>query len=568
MADRFRALELDIDFSASEVRRQGELLELPPRALEILAVLLRRPGELVTRDEISAAVWNGAYVDFDRSVNLYVSQLRKEFGDDARDPRYIETVPRKGYRFVAPVSEEPGRIRIVVLPFENLGPSGDEYLSHGMTDELILQLGRLGPEGLEVIASTTAFTYKGTAKTAAEIGRELDATHLVEGSVRRHDDEVRIGARLVGTRDEALLWSDAFQEALPRLLWFQSRIARAIASEIRIQLSPKVASRLKGHVPIPEEAYDLYLKGRHLFFSPQHGPNRRGLEFLERAIELAPDFAAPRWMLAEALVVAASNSSIDQNTVRPIIRKHADRSLVLDPQSAEAWACHALVRALVDWDWAGAEEEVRRALALGAGVDTLRLSGITRLTMGRFDEALAALVRAVELDPLSLHTSFIAGWAFHRARRYPEAIDRLEKTVAVDPSGPTGSLFLADCYLHEGKTAQARELCAQRLETTAGPPMVLAYAASVFARADRGPEAQAIVTRLEERVRSNYVDPYYLAAAYAGLGENDRALTHLKRAVQERSCVMSIAKFDSFLDPLRSDARFDAILKALDLPIT
>ncbi len=418
---RFGAFELDL--SSSELRKAGVRVKLPPQPFKVLALLARRPGELATRKEIQQQIWGSeTFVDFEEGLNFCIKQIRTALGDDAEAPRYIETLPRRGYRFIAPV-EEPGhpagRTMLAVLPFENLsGDSEQDYFSNGLTEEMITQLGRLQPERLSVIARTSAMTYKGSNKTVDQIGRELGVDYLLEGSVRREGDQVRITAQLIQVRDQAHLWAQSYDRNVSSILAVQGEVARAIAGEIKVAVTPEETRRLASARPVNPDAHEAYLKGRFHWYKLSRVHLDTALDYFQLALEKDPNYALAYVGIAYVWASRGDCGLVPSREAFPKVKAAALKARELDDTLAEVHELLANVRFFYEWDWGGAEREFQRAIQLNSNSAELRFYYSDFLiSMRRPREWKAEIERALELDPFNFFLQCFFGWHLLYLRR-------------------------------------------------------------------------------------------------------------------------------------------------------
>jgi TolB-like protein/DNA-binding winged helix-turn-helix (wHTH) protein/Tfp pilus assembly protein PilF len=617
---RFGAFELEL--SSGELRRSGVLVHLQQQPAKVLALLARRSGELVTREEIQREVWGETFVDFEQGLNYCVKQIRSALGDQADTPRYLETLPRRGYRFLAPVEgigeapqpdppsepprprtesrarpgrmtilvaaalllvvvvgaalarrpavPPPARVMLVVLPFENLsGDPAQEFLSDGLTEELTTALARLRPERLAVIARTSANVYKKTGKAVDEIGRELGVDYLVEGSVRREGDRLRVAAQLVRATDQTHLWAESYDRPAADTLALQDDVARRVVAALEGRLLAEPAAGSRASLPKPAAAYDAYLKARYELArrippdAEQASPPASTAAF-EQAIALDPAFA-PAW----AGLASAAVASVDSGTLAPSdgferARTAATKALALDETLAEAHVALAAVALYHDWRLGEAGAHYERALALDPGRAASHHAYAGFLSaQGRHDEAIAAMETARRLDPLSAAVNGDVGWYFYMARRYDEAIACYRRTLKLEPGLRWVRAFLVDALGRAGKWSEARDEALVVLQRPGLP-------ADELERVRRLPAHEAVrefwraTARRAER--SNRPDAEFIAVRHAQLGDGERALEWLRRAVELRSrWLIALLGSDPAFDPWRSDARFLALREQVGL---
>jgi len=614
---RFGVFEFDP--ASGELRKAGLLVHLPPQPARVLALLLGRAGQVVTREELQRQIWGeDTFVDFERGLNFCIKQIRDALEDDADVPRFVETLPKRGYRFVASVeklaplaavapaeaaplaprprprrfwapalagllvltvagylawrgktlwpSSRTDRVMLLVLPFENLsGDPAQEYFSDGLTEEMITQLSRLQPERLAVLARTTAMHYKGRRQPAEEIGRETRAQYILEGSVRRASDRLRISAQLIAVRDQAHLWAQSYDRPVSDILVVQSDIARAVAREIELALTPQQQAQLAAVRPLHPQAHEAYLKGR---FTLDNSYTREGLQkalaYFQQAIELDPLYAPAYVGLAETYY-GFSNLYMAPKEAMPRVRAAAQRALEVDDTLADAHVWQAVTLGFYDRDWAAAAAELRRAIQLNPSSAPAHLySGFFLTGQARFDEAQTFLQRARELDPLSINISVYSVLPLYMGRRYEDAAAQLQTLVALDPDYYLPHAFLGLVY---EQTGQVREAVAEfektvRLDDTPEPLAQLAYA---YARAGELRKARQLLATLLQRGQRDYVSPYNIAIILVGLGEDEQALAWLEKAVDDRSEWVLFLGVDPRLDALRAHPRFQALLDQVGL---
>lgn len=556
----------EVDFLSGELRKLGLRLKLAGMPMQVLEILLERPGEMVTRDTLRNRLWpEGTFVDFENSLNTAVNKLRAALGDTAAEPRYIETLPRRGYRFIAPVEKPPAGVlpRIVVLPFENLSTqnlsthSDEEYFADGLTEELIAHLGRAHAGQLGVIARTSAMHYKNTRKTAAEISRELAADYLLEGSIRREGGSVRITAQLIRSRDEVHLWAETFDRTLDHVLSVQSEVAAKIGSHLALQLLPE-----KAHATVHPQAYEAFLKGRFYWNKRTEAGLAKAVECYEHAIALQPNYAMPYVGLADIYNVAGLYSVVGWASFGPPeetatkARAAAQRALQLDPTRAEAHTSLAFARFLYDWDWAGAEAGFRQALQMNPNdVASHGWFALYLNARGRTEEALRQIENALKLDPLSLVANAHKGWLLYFARRYSEALLQLETVCEMDPAFPLAHYVMGLACGQTRAYADALRHFTKAFESLGHPGILAAL---------RGQYFQALRGKHVEPVRG-ILSAFLEALMYISMGRKVSALDALEAAYAQRSCWLVNLKAEPAMDSLRGEPRFIALLDRMGL---
>ena len=581
----------EVDLRARELRKGGIRIRLQDQPFEILVMMLERPGDIVTREELRERLWPaGTFVDFEHSLNAAIKRLRAALGDTADNPRFVETLHRRGYRFIAaveptdrqpsartlrvvrPIGVSPAQdaavVRLVVLPFANLSndPS-QEYFSDGLTEEMITQIGRLCPGRLGVIARTSSMLFKRSTKSASEIGRELAADYLLEGSVRREGDRIRITAQLIETRTEVHLWAQTYDRSVGETLIMQADVSAHIARSLAMELVPDQVDVLGRSTPRRTEAYQAYLKGRYHWNRGSVEGVRAALGYYERALELDRDFAAAHSAMARARIALANHAGEPGRPSLEQARASALRSLELDPGISDAHLALAEVRRTLEWDWRLAEHEYRTAIALSPSCEAAhRFFAQFLAAMSRFAEAKAEADRACDYDPFCLVVTTGAAWVRYAAGEFGVAIDRSRHVLDMDAGYVPARRVLGAALLAAGKPDEA----VSELTTAAGPNgddrISSAWLAHAMALTGARDEARAIVARLEAAAREEYVSSYHLAIARAGLGDRDAAFGLLENACSERdSSVINLAIEPRF-ELLRRDPRYTALLRRLQLP--
>jgi serine/threonine-protein kinase len=464
---------------------------------------------------------------------------------------------------------ERGAIRsLAVLPLGNLsGDPTQEYFADGMTEELTATLSKIS--SLKVISRTSAMRFKGTRKPLREVAEALGVEGIVEGSVLRSSDRVRITAQLIHAATDAHVWAESYERDAKDVLALQSEVARAIATEVRAKLKPQEQTMLASARTVAPEAYGLVLKGRHLVSLAREEEVRKALDCFERAIALDPTWAPAHAALAIYYVVMAFNGYMPASTATPKARAAAERALELDGESAEAHTCLGGLMWALEWDWNGAERELKRAIDLDPSrSETRNVYAQYLMAVGRFDEAIAEQTRAVELDPLTPSRRWVLGMGLYLARRHEEAIDRFRETMKMDPAGigPVALSFAAVSYAQIHRSDEAVAECEAALRASPDNPLVMAACGGVYGRTGHRPEAQALLDRLKVAPSPHRVDPFKIAFVYDGLGDNDRAIEWLERSVAERWPASALLGVEQWTDRLRSDPRYKALVRRMNYP--
>jgi len=550
--------------------RGGQRLALSPKAVELLLALVEAQPNPVGKEQLLNRVWAETAVE-EGSLTTHISLLRKTIGE-----QYIETLSKRGYRFVGEVKqvgeeagERPPIRSLAVLPLENLGhdPDGDSF-GDSMTEALITNLAKIS--ALRVVSRTSVMRYKDTQKSLPEIGKELSVDALVEGSVQREGDRVRINARLVVAAADRHLWAEAYDRDLRDVLILQDEVARTIAKEIQVKLTPEEHTRLSSGRPVDPYAYQLYIKGRYFWVKRTEESFNRAIAYFQQAIERDPSYAAAYSGLADCY--SSLGFSFDVGSQRPMdvqpkAKSAALTAIALDDSLAEAHTSLAYVKLNYEWDWPAAEAEFRRSLELNPGyAHGHHWYAHLLLSSGRVNEALAESQRALELDQLSPIMNLHLGWHYLYSRQYDLALDQLAKTVELEPNYGLTYWYLGLVYEQKGMYVEALKEMGSAKDFLKSNLTVDADMGRVYALSGRRSEADKAIARLKKESSRRYVNPYQIGLIYVGLGQNDQAFEWLDKAVGERSDMLVYLKTDSRLNPIRSDSRFPEIEQRVGIP--
>jgi len=558
----------EADLRSGELRKQGVRIRLPEQPFQVLAILLEHPGEVVTRESLQKRLWpDGTFVDFEQGLNAAVKRLREALDDSAETPRLIETLPRRGYRFIGSLAAKPGRIEsLAVLPLENLsGDAEQDYFAEGMTEALITSLAKIG--ALRVVSRTSVMQYKGVRKSLRDIALELQVDGVVEGTVQRSGERLRISAQLIHAPTDTHLWAESYDRDLRDVLALQSEVSRAIAREVQIKLTPLDQARIAQAHPVDPEAYDAYLKGRY------HWNRRRGeglqpaVQYFEQAIAKDPAYGAAYAGLADCLTVLGWSSFVapDEGCGRAI--GLARKALEMDRSLAEGHASLAMATANYEYDFVSAEREFERSIELNPRYATAHhWFGMYLALMGRYEESYAEVKRAVRLDPHSLMIRWTLGFACWCARRYDQAIEQYEKVLELDPNFVWAQQGMASTFREKSMHERAIAAAQRTVELSPGAPTFVGFLGLAYAAAGHRDETQNILQQLQELSKQRYVTPYLVAQIHASLGETDEAFRWLEIGYRERAAWMVLLKIDSRFDGLRSDPRFQDLLRRMNFP--
>ena len=626
----------EVSLQSGEVRKAGLRIRVQQQPMKLLEILLEHPGEVVTREELRSRVWpNESFGDFDQALNIAIGKLRSALGDSAENPRFIETLPKRGYRFIADVSvldpdarlrrpesvaadrpatesgqtlqgsvlavaptrqpwptrgaivglalvlslsilsvwlfrsrgPAPAGIRsLAVLPLENLsGDASQNYFADGMTDELITDLAQIS--ALRVISRTSVMAYKGARKPLPQIARELNVDAVVEGTVLRSGDQVRITAQLIEASTDKHLWSQSYEGELRDTLALQSRVASAIADQIRINLTPREQAALKNVKVVNPEAYESYLKGRYFWNKRTADGLKAALAYFKQAIEEDPKYAKAYSGLADtyALLGDWQYAVMTPKEAFPEAKAAAIHALELDSTLGEAHNSLAFVLDAFDWNLDAAGKEFRRAIELNPGYATAHHWYAWHLSLlGQFDEAIEEMRKAENLDPLSLIINADLAEILVLAHSYDESIRQSRKTIEMDPNFALAHNQLAQAYIQKQMYDETVAEMQKAVRLSGNSPTCIANLARAYVASGKRSEAVKLLSDLKKRSNPSLSYSSEIAVIYVALGDRDQAMNWLEKAYAERFNPSVLLR--SGFDPLRSDPRFQNLLHRIGLP--
>jgi TolB-like protein/DNA-binding winged helix-turn-helix (wHTH) protein/Tfp pilus assembly protein PilF len=613
--------DFEANLRSRELRRQGSKVRLPDQSFQVLAMLLAHPGDLVAREDIRKTLWpNDTFVDFDHGLNNAVSRLREALGDPSEGPRFIETLPRRGYRFIGTLKDlgsetvsmpkteprsleanpteahrvSPRRIAVVgavllilflafslrifrrgqvaaspvrslvVLPLENLsGDPSEDYFADGMTDALITDLANIS--SLRVVSRTSAMHYKGSHQSLPEIARELKVDAVVEGSVIRSGSRVRVNAKLVQAYSDRYLWAKAYERDASEILELQQNLAQNIVREIQAQLTPAEQSRLANSRTVNPAAYEASLKGRYYWNKRSRGGFNKGLALFEQAAQADATYAPAYAGMANCYnFLGLGMGSMSPRDYASRAKAAAQKALELDEALADAHAALAFTLFHYDWNWPAAEQEYRRALELDPQNAIVRGWYADLLSfLGRADEAKTQRQQIRDLDPFSIQGVRTIAGAYGAAEQYGKAIDYYKKEIESEPDSFRMRMDLGGDYLQAGRYQDAAEEF-QRVLTLYGPNVYpLARLGYSYALWGKKAEADRILGLLKKERRPGYVS-YAIAEICEALGRKEEALLWLEKAYDEGAAQMIGLKSD--FDSLHSDPRFQDLVRRVGAP--
>jgi TolB-like protein/DNA-binding winged helix-turn-helix (wHTH) protein/Flp pilus assembly protein TadD len=629
---RFGLFELDL--RSGELWKQGRKVRLEGQPVQILICLLERSGELVTREELRERLWPAdTYVNFEHGLNAAVKRLRRALNDSADNPRFVETLPRRGYRFLAPVesvrpeegtpsfaevtpdspvsasdepphtevdhkpetvpwllghkksvfalllvlailiawmlrpksSQSPAIRSLAVLPLENLsGDPSQDYFSDGMTDELITELGQIS--GLRVISRTSVMTYKGARKPLPQIARELNVDTVVEGTVMRSGNQVRITAQLIDAPADKHLWAQSYEGDVRQTLTLQRQVARAIAEEIHIELTSHERDVLKSVKTVNPDAYEAYLKGRYFWNKRTADGMKKAIDYFDQAIEKDPNYAQAYAGLTDSYALAGDwkYGVLAPKEAYPKAKAAAIRAIELDNTLGEAHISLAFCLDGFDWNFASAGKEFTRGIELSPGYATgYEWYGWHLASLGRNDEAVAEVKKAASLDPLSLIISSDLAEELLIAHRIDEATEQARKTINMDSFFAPAHYVLGQALVQKHMYKEAIAELQRAVELSGGSTAFTANLAYAYAVSGSRNEAVKILDDLRNRPQNGFSNAPEIALVYVGLDQKDQAMSWLEKAFEERFSPWVLMR--PAFDPLRSDPRFQDLLHRIGL---
>jgi len=630
-----RFAEFELDSGRYELRKGDRVLKLEKIPMELLTLLVESDGQLVTRDQIIERIWGkDVFLDTEHGINTAVRKIRLVLGDDPEQPRFVQTVTGKGYRFIAskverrengngsaapaaspsagdlPIaiksisgSEPEGRsfrfskwalavglvltialafaayigwrrvistpnrdhLMLAVLPFENLsGDPNEDYFSDGLTEELISQLGALSPDQLGVIARTSSMSYKRTSKSAQQIAAELGVDYVLESSVRRDGDQLRVTVQLIRASDQVHVWAQSYDRHISHSIAAQEEVAKAVAQQIKVKLSPAYGGPAKQR-PLDPQANEAYLRGRYFGNQFTTAGYRTAITYFQQAVDRDPSFAEAYSGLAESyhyLVVTEAMSTQEGESKALDAARHA---VALNQGLAESHT--ALALAMIGFvDLSEAEAELKRALELNPSYSTAhRVYAVLLGALKRHDEAWVQINQALRLDPLSLPSNAESVRTLYYARDYDRAIEHGRKALQLDPNYYRTPFWMARVYAQKGMHAEAVAESEKMQRAIPDSSVGLTELAYSLAAAGRRPEARRVLQRLEEKKNHDFVPDYDFAVIHLALHEPDLAIDYLQKAYQERDYAMVVLAIEPRLDSLRSDPRFQELVRKVGL---
>ena len=603
---RFEDFELDV--RSGELRRRGELLKLQPQPSKILTLLASRRGEVVSRNDIAREVWGSeTFVDFERGLNFAISQIRTVLGDDAEQPRFIETVPKRGYRFIAPLKEQspdatarvptrrpvklplaigavivaliaavaffafrgkpqaaPRPIVLAVLPFDDLSGEPQPFLVSGLTEEMIARVTQISPEHVKVIARTSAMQYERTKKNAREIGQELGADYVLENSIRHENGHIRITSQLVRTADQTHLWAENYDRDMRELLPLEGDVTASIAEQVQRELLPSVAITLPGSGrPVSPEAHELYLKGRYYFNARTPADLRQSVTYFQQAILKQPDYAAAYAALADAdNLIAFYGFDPTMNSVGQA-KVAALKALQLDDSMSAAHAALAYTEFMWQEDWASADKEFRRALQLDDNdVPAHHWYALYLAANGRMDQSVQQMRYALKLDPLSATTHLGMAYVYYFARDYQQAAQQAAEALQLNASSMAAHAVLGWVFTEQKRFPDAIQNLQTAIQLSGGVQVYQCGLARAYALSGNAVKAREVLAKAETMQEQQLGTGTSLASVYVALGDSESALHWLEQTAPG-DIQANWLRVDPAFDALRQFQRFAAVQRRI-----
>jgi TolB-like protein/Tfp pilus assembly protein PilF len=582
----------------NQIRHDDTVRHLEPQLIDLLVFLASNDGRVVSKDQIIEKVWEGRFIA-EATLTRSIADLRRALGDNSQRPQYIETIAKRGYRLVAPVSEvrppersqtvtsesaspmassiELDRNRVdthaaqpepsvVVLPFSNFGADTDRYFCEGLTEEVINALTRV--QDLRVISRTSAFAARARGGDIADIGRSLGVTHAIEGSVRRADRRIRVTAQLVRVSDHCHIWSERYDRDVDDVFAIQDDIADEIAR--RLQLTLPRLLRPSSAPTSNREAYDRFIEGRHHFLRATADSLERAQRCFADAVKLDPDFALAHDALSELYwYLGFYGMRVPKDAFASAVWESL-RALEIDDQRAESHALLAMLRKELDFDWAEVKREFARALALNPQSPVVRmryaLCGLM-LPHGRLAEAAAELERVVQSDPLSIPVRWWLGSMYLFARQAQPLSNQVDRMMEIDRGHPLSHMALGCLHLLESRGSAAVGALEKSCELAGRPVWLLGFAGLACGAAGERDKAQALFDELQTLARDRYVSPFATAIVAFGLGDIDVTFEYFNRAIELRDPLINPLPYYPFFDRLKPDERYTALLSKMNLTV-
>jgi TolB-like protein/DNA-binding winged helix-turn-helix (wHTH) protein/Tfp pilus assembly protein PilF len=592
----------EVNPRTGELRKQGIRIKLHEKPFQVLLALLEHSGEVVTRKELQDLLWpQDTFVEFENGLNNAISRLREALGDTAETPRFIETLPRRGYRFVPEVSRavssspasgsfrrwllaillgvgaaalvlgvafrfplpRPKAIQsLAVLPFRTLDAgTSDDYFTDGMTDAVTTELAKVGVP--KVISETSVAQFKDTKKSVRDIAHMLEVDAIVEGAVLREGNQVRITVQLIRGDTDRHVWAESYQRPMKDILALQNEVALGVARAIKLELSPGAAVQHTSPKPVNAEAYEAYLKGRY-FMQKRDESALRAKDYFQQAIQLDPGYAPAYAGLSDYY---ALGDELPPSEALPKAREYAQEALRRDSTLPDSHISLAYIYFYYDWNWPAADQEFKRAISLAPGLaGSHRWYAVYLAAMGRMAEAMREAQRALELDPLSISAHHGAAIAAVSAGQYDRSIDEGRKIIELDPNDPRAYLDMGVGHLQKRMYQQALQDTEKGLALSHRAPFFLSIAAYVYGRLGNMEQATELVNEMRAASQKSFVAPFLFTTAFVGMGKEKEAMDALEEGYKAHDPDIVGLNSTPWFEPLRSDPRFQSLVSRMHLP--
>ena len=569
---RFAGFELDKQ--AGELRKNGTRIRLQVQPLQILRILLEQPSRIITRDELRQKIWpSDTFVDFDHGINNAIKRLRESLGDTAETPRFIETLPKRGYRFIAAIDDEHRRTRttgaaidsIAVFPFET--PSSDpdtDYLAIGIPGSITHSLSQV--PNLRVISWRSAANVDSRPTDPLAIGRKLGVRVVLTGRIWQRVNKLRLHVDLLDTENGEEVWGDQYDSDLTELFALQDSIAREVSRKLRLTMTGETEDRLVKRHTENIEAYQLYVRARRWCDKRSAEGFRRGVEYLQRAIQLDPNYAPVYAELAQCISVPCYYGSVDPKVAYPQARASAMRALELDPDLAEGHAVLSNILQTYDWNWVTAEKGYKRAIQLNPNYATAHYHYSYLLAeRARFDEAIHEATEALSRDPMSALLNAGLAFVLLLARKYDRCITQAMTAIEVDPNMTLSYMVLGTAYAQSGNYPEAIEVYEKGIALGGMFALQKSFIGHVHARCGNQEGVLNVLRELQQLATTTYVPMMASVLVYAGMGEHDLAMEALESACNNRETTLVFLKSWPYFDRIRHDPRFQEIERRVGL---
>jgi TolB-like protein/tetratricopeptide (TPR) repeat protein len=568
---RFGGFELDQH--AGELRKDGTRIRLQEQPLQILRILLEHPGTIITREELRQKIWpSDTFVDFDHGINNAIKRLREALGDTAETPAFIETLPRRGYRFMAAIDEAPSKLRmgtpigsIAVFPFETASSDPDtDYLAIGIPGSVTHGLSQI--PNLRVISWRRAANEESCKSDPLAIGRRLCVRAVLTGTIWQRANKLRLHVDLLDTANGEEIWGDQYDSDLTELFAVQDSISREVSRKLRLRMTGEAENRLVKRHTENIEAYQLYVRARRWCEKRSAEGFKRGVEYLNQAIQLDPDYAPAHAELAQCISVPSYYGSVDPKVAYPRARACALRALEIDPDLAEGHAVLAHILQTYDWNWTASEREFQRAIELNPNYPTARYHYSYFLAeLMRFDEAIHEATEALSRDPVSPLLNAGLAFVLLLAREYDRCIKQALTAIEVDPNMTLCYMVLGTAYEQQGEHAAAIETYEKGIALGGMLALQKAFIGHVHGKCGDRAKARKVLDDLEELSKTAYVPSMASVFVYDGLREYDLAIRALDRACDNRETTLVFLRTWPYFDRIRDDPRFQNVERRVGL---